>query len=215
MRAYRFWTKKDLLTAREQLAAGIPLDQVAADLGRTPVSVRRALQENGMHQPRRSPELWKKILQPLWQRGYSAGEIAQRLGVPVSTVKRQLQRLGWQNRPCDRRRSHRKCLKTLGGPSLADERWWRWREKAIGAGFPGARSPAELDTLMLLREHGALSCRDLARRRGVAEGTQYRTLRLLAERALLVKAGVSGPLVRWSLPADGSEERRETRCPGG
>lgn len=163
------WTTGEVARLKAWLAAGLPVREVAARLGRTPAAVCRQFRRHGgpaRRRPRFGPLVPKALA--LHARGLCAVHIARTLKHGRWSVANALRQQGLTPHGHGRCPSCQKTLsatyrRTFKGTSLTRVRDEVWAVRAAQAGWPGARNPGDVEILELLRERGPLFVREVAR----------------------------------------------------
>lgn len=190
----RPWLGQDVARVKRMRAAGAPLPEIAAAVGRTAEGVRGLLEREGVRPPAPPCERVRPDVLCRYHGGQPVAQIAAELGVSRSCVRNALRRGGVP--PCDARGRYRRRLLCEGEPHLAALRDRCLRVRAAREGFPGASSAQQLDTLRLLRDRGPMTAAQLAAARGrVAprrDSAQGRMCRALAAAGLVVRRWVRG-----------------------
>lgn len=146
-KTYRPWTAKELQTAAALYRSGLTHAEAGERIGRSKVSVARALSYAGVyrHHRRFLPE-YESRLRRLHKRGHSDQEIADALGLRREIVRQWRNRLSLPVNPQTaekHRRRYRRFLKNQEARSLVDIRWKDQRIARLLAG--GEREVAPCD----------------------------------------------------------------------
>lgn len=147
------YTEDELDYIREHYGK-TPTVELAADLGRTPESVRTIAKRLGVQKHREPRDSWEPLFRELHGRGCDVTDIHERTGASNENVRKRLRKLGLKpHRSSKRVNAARKAKRYEGGLNWAEWLALRRRVKA-GRLWPGCRNMTEVKICRALFEAG-------------------------------------------------------------